>query len=282
MSKKDRLSKFEDLIIDLLKNSPDHKMTREQMISILRLESNNEIKRLDKSLNRLSNKNSIDRKDNYVLLPGDQKKRKKRSKSGPKTYEGKIDVSARGTGYVIVDELDQDVMVSSRDLGLALNDDIVQVQITGKDKRSGQPRGKLINIVERGKDFYVGTLREVTKGNYVIESDSQSVHTNFFVQPEHLNTAQDGDKVIFELVNWVHPKALPEANIKSVLGKSGSNDANILSILAENDMVAEFPKEVEDYAHQIPLEIPEEECSRRKDMREENVFTIDPADAKDF
>lgn len=282
MSKKDRLSKFEDLIIDLLKNSPDHKMTREQMISILRLESNNEIKRLDKSLNRLSNKNNIDRKDNYILLPQKRNKRKKRSNSGSKTYEGKIDVSARGTGYVIVEELDQDIMVSSRDLGMALNDDIVRVEITGKDKRSGQPRGKLVTVVERGKDFYVGTLREVTKGNYVIESDTQSVHTNFFVQPENLNTAQDGDKVIFELLNWVHPKALPEGKIKSVLGKSGSNDANILSILAENDMVAEFPKEVEDYAHQIPLNIPEEECTRRKDMRGENVFTIDPADAKDF
>ena len=283
MSKKDRLSKFEDLIIDLLKNSPDHKMTREQMISVLRLESNNEIKRLDKSLNRLSNKKHIDRKDNYVMLPQKRKARKKRSDSGgAKTYEGKIDISARGTGYVIVEELDQDVMVSSRDLGLALNDDIVKVKITGQDKRSGQPRGKLLDIVRRGKEFYVGTLREVTKGNFVIEADTQSVHTNFFVQPEHLNTAQDGDKVIFELVNWVHPKALPEANIKSVLGKSGSNDANILSILAENDMVAEFPKEVEDYAHQIPLEIPEEECKRRRDMREENIFTIDPADAKDF
>jgi exoribonuclease R len=143
MSKKDRLSKFEDLIIDLLKNSPDHKMTREQMISVLRLESNNEIKRLDKSLNRLSNKKLIDRKDNYVLLPEKRKARKKRSDSGPKTYEGKIDISARGTGYVIVEDLDQDVMISSRDLGLALNDDIVKVKITGQDKRSGQPRGDL-------------------------------------------------------------------------------------------------------------------------------------------
>jgi ribonuclease R len=97
-----------------------------------------------------------------------------------------------------------------------------------------------------------------------------------------LNGAEDGDKVTFKLHNWVHAKALPEARINTILGKSGSNDANILSILAENDMVAEFPKEVEEYAHQIPLEIPEEECTRRRDLRNENVFTIDPEDAKDF
>lgn len=282
MSKKQRLSKFEELIIDLIKNSPDNKLTREQMISVLRLESNNEIKKLDKSLNRLSNSNKISRKDNYVFL-GDTKKKSKSKDSGNNSiYEGKIDISVRGTGYVITEELEDDVMISSSDVGTALNDDVVKIRITGKNKRSGQPQGKILEIIKRGKDFYVGTLNKVSKENYVIEADAQSVHTNFFVLPEYLNGAQDGDKVIFELVNWVHPKALPEGKIKSVLGKSGSNDANILSILAENDMVAEFPKEVEEYAHQIPLEIPKEEGKRRRDLRGENVFTIDPEDAKDF
>ncbi|MGN8224092.1 ribonuclease R [Gracilimonas sp. BCB1] len=281
-SKKDRLSKFEDLVVDLLKNSPNGKLTREQIISVLRLESNNEIKRLDKSLSRLANRKTISRKDNYVFLGKDAKKKKKKSGNSSNIVEGKIDISVRGTGYVITDELDQDVMISSRDVGTALNDDRVRVKITGQKKGSGQPRGKILEILGRGKDFYVGTLSKVSKENFVIESDKKSVHTNFFVLPESVNGAQDGDKVIFELVNWVHPKALPEARIKSVLGKSGSNDANVLSILAENDMVAEFPKQVEEYANQIPTEIPEEECQRRRDLRDENVFTIDPDDAKDF
>lgn len=281
MSKKDRLSKFEDLVIDLIKNSPDHTLTREQIISVLRLESNNDIKKLDKALGRLSRSNKISRKDNYVFLGKVQKAKKNGSSRKPNIVEGKLDVSARGTGYVITDSLEQDVMVSSRDLGIALKDDIVRVKITGT-KKGGQPRGKLLDIVERGKDFYVGTLRKVSKENFIIESDQKSAHTNFFVLPENINTASDGEKVIFELVQWVHPKALPEARITSVLGKSGSNDANILSILAENDMVAEFPKEVEEYANQIPTEIPQEEIDRRRDMREENIFTIDPADAKDF
>lgn len=282
MSKKDRLSKFEELIIDLIKNSPDNKLTREQMISVLRLESNNEIKRLDKSLNRLSNQNSISRKDNYVFLNTRKKKNGKKNSNDSSILEGKIDISVRGTGYVITESLEQDVMISSRDVGTALNDDIVSIKITGSNKKSGQPKGKIIEILERGKDFYVGTLKKVSKENYIIEADPKSVHTNFFVLPDFINEAKDGDKVIFELENWVHAKALPEARIKSVLGKSGSNDANVLSILAENDMVAEFPKQVEDYAHNIPLEIPKEEFKRRRDMRSENVFTIDPADAKDF
>jgi ribonuclease R len=281
MSKTNRLSKFEDLILDLVKNSPDNKLTREQIISVLRLESKNDVKRLDKSLNRLANNNSINRKDNYVFL-NDSEKPKKKEDKGSDTYVGKIDISAHGTGYVITNELEDDIKISSRDLGTVLNDDIVRVKVSGSSKRNSQPSGKIIELVERGKDFYVGTLKKVSKENYIIESDNKSVHTNFFVLPDFLNGAEDGDKVTFKLHNWVHAKALPEARINTILGKSGSNDANILSILAENDMVAEFPKEVEEYAHQIPLEIPEEECTRRRDLRNENVFTIDPEDAKDF
>jgi ribonuclease R len=281
MSKKDRLQKFEDLVIDLIKNSPDHTLTREQIISVLRLESKNEIKKLDKALGRLSRHNKINRKDNYVFLGTVNKASKNGSSTNANIVVGKLDVSARGTGYVITESLEQDVMISSRDIGLALNDDIVRVKVTGANK-NGQPRGKIIDIVERGKEFYVGTLQKVSKENYVIETDQKSVYTNFFVLPENLNTATEGDKVIFELIQWVHPKALPEARITSVLGKSGSNDANILSILAENDMVAEFPPEVEEYANQIPIEIPENEIARRRDLRDENIFTIDPEDAKDF
>jgi ribonuclease R len=282
MSKTKRLSKFEELIIDLIKNSPDNKLTREQMISVLKLDSKNEIKRLDKSLNRLANTHKISRKDNYVFL-GEKKKSAKKTTSGNSSIlEGKIDISVRGTGYVITEDMEQDIMISSKDMGTVLNDDIVRVKITGKNKRSGQPQGKILEIVRRGKEFYVGRLNKVSKENFIIEADPKSVNTNFFVLPEFVNGAESGDKVIFELKNWVHPKALPEARITSVLGKSGSNDANVLSILAENDMVAEFPKEVEDYAHQIPMEIPKEEIARRRDIRDENVFTIDPADAKDF
>ena len=283
MSKNKRQTKFDELVVDLIRNSPENTLSREQIISVLRLNSDKEIKQLDKCLSRLANSNVISRKDHYIML-ADKKKGQSKSKSSKSSdiYEGRIDISVRGTGYVITDELEEDIMISSRDVGTALNDDRVKVKVTGSNKRSSQPRGKILEILSRGKDFYVGTLTEVSKDNYVIESDKKSVHTNFFVLPDFVNGAESGDKVIFELENWVHPKALPEARIKSVLGKSGSNDANILSILAENDMVAEFPKNVSEYADQIPTEIPEEECARRRDIRDENVFTIDPADAKDF
>ncbi|MDP3442058.1 MAG: VacB/RNase II family 3'-5' exoribonuclease, partial [Ignavibacteria bacterium] len=43
-----------------------------------------------------------------------------------------------------------------------------------------------------------------------------------------------------------------------------------------------FPKAVLKQANEIPLKIPDEEISKRIDLRDKNIFTIDPDDAKDF
>jgi ribonuclease R len=67
-----------------------------------------------------------------------------------------------------------------------------------------------------------------------------------------------------------------------VLGKKGTNNASILSILAENEMQAAFPPAVEEFANSVAVEIPEKEYRRRKDIRDWEIFTIDPYDAKDF
>lgn len=54
------------------------------------------------------------------------------------------------------------------------------------------------------------------------------------------------------------------------------------AILAEYELPYKFPVNVDKAAEKIPLEIPDEEIARRRDMRGVTTFTIDPADAKDF
>ena len=54
------------------------------------------------------------------------------------------------------------------------------------------------------------------------------------------------------------------------------------SILLEYDLPYEFPEEVENEAKNLSNEITEKEIARRRDMRGDLTFTIDPKDAKDF
>lgn len=278
MSRNSRASNLEEIVIDLIKSSPNKSLQRDVIANALAINSRKEYRKLDKIIGKLESKGVLSKNGEQVQLKEAGKKSKPKKSN---LVEGHIQLTPRGTGYVIVEDMEQDIMIPSHDTGLALPDDIVSVKLTGK-RNSGQPKGKIVEIKKRGKEFYVGTFKRTGDRTYLIEPDQKSAHVNFFVLKENINGAHNDDKVLFNLKNWTHQKALPEAVVTSILGKSGTNDANILSILAENELKSDFEKEVEDFVDRIPVEIPEEEFKRRKDMREDFVFTIDPADAKDF
>ncbi|MCG8374506.1 MAG: ribonuclease R [Balneolales bacterium] len=281
MTRNQRLTTMEEIIMDLVKNSPNGHLKSDTIEDVLQLGSKRDYKRFDKALNSLASKRLIAKDGGLIRLSkGGEKKKVPRNSRG--LMEGRIQITSRGTGFVLIEGMDEDVRISRRDVGTSLSDDLVQIRLQGTNKRTGQPQGKVVEVLERGKDFYVGTLKRTGVKTFLIEPDLKSAHVEFFVQPENVNGAKSDDKVTFELLKWVHPQALPEASVTSILGKKGSNEANILSILAENELRADFPPEVEAYAENIPLEIPKEEIKKRRDLRDETIFTIDPVDAKDF
>lgn len=273
--KKSRKETFENIILDILQNNPEAHLPFDVLQSILKVNSKKDNQRLKSAINSLYDRNLIEKRRGGAIQlssngQGDSKN----------TVVGKMDISRHGTGYLITEAFDEDVKVPSKHLGTTLQGDTVNVELLEKSR--GRRKGKVIEILERGQSIFVGTLKKQGKQNYLIEPDEKSAHTNFFILPDNIEDAQPGDKVVFELVDWVHPRSLPEANIVEILGKKGTNDASVLSILAENQIRAGFPDEVKDYAEQIDTDIPEKEIMRRRDMRDEVVFTIDPDTAEDF
>jgi len=276
--KKSKKETFEDIILDILQKNPNANLPFDVLQNILQVNSKKDNQRLKDAINSLYDRNLIvKRKGGAIQLSsngqdgGDNKN----------TVVGKMDISRRGTGYLITEAFDQDVRVPSKHLGTTLQNDVVKVELLGKGNK-GRREGKVIEILERGNSIFVGKLKKQGKQNYLIEPDEKSAHTDFFILPNNIGDAQPGEKVVFELVDWVHPRSLPEAKIVEVLGKEGTNDANVLSILAENQIKAGFPEEVKEYAEQIDTEITQKEIARRRDMRDDVVFTIDPDTAKDF
>ena len=271
MSRNDRLSSLEETLLQLLSIHPEKKIHQNELQETLEMYSKKEYKRLQKALTSLSNKQRVRIHQGWVRLNRDHS-----------VMEGRIEFNQRGTGFVIVEGLDEDLRVHASDAGLALAGDRVAVKVLKSKKQARNPKAKVVDVLERGSSFYVGTLRKTESDTYLIESDRKSANVDFFVKKEDLNGAQEGEKVTFNLENWVHRQALPQAKILSRLGKSGTNDANMLSILAENGLIADFPSQVEAEADAIPLTIEQSVIDQRIDFRNKTVFTIDPVDAKDF
>ena len=270
------LSSLESKIIELLKSYPDASIPIPLLIDALNLSKKKGNKQVNKAVNRLKQLGHI------RVSKGNLVKLNEAASSDKNIVEGKLDVTSHGDGYVIVEGRDQDIKISRRYMGTALNNDIVKVKLMGYHKKSSKPVGRIEDVVKRATTFFVGTLEEPSKNTYLIKSDQQSSRVDFFVDPDDLGGAKPGEKVTFKLIQWDDVRGYPQAKILQSLGDAGTNEANVLSILAEKQFQSSFPPEVEEFAANIPDKISPEEIERRRDMRDEVVMTIDPADAKDF
>jgi ribonuclease R len=284
---KKKLNELDNRILDFIKAQEGARVPFEVLSAALNMEKASDEKRLKKYIIRLVASRYLKRTQSGLLqIPEDQmelptKKPSKPAASVPNFESGLLQMNRYGIGFVRLPGMLEDVRIPQKYLGTALPGDMVEIQVFN---RRGQDRieGKINRIVDRGSRIFVGDLIKQGKNHYYIQPDPQSVPVEFFVKEENLNGAAHGDKVSFRLKQWEFKGGLPEAEVVESLGKSGTNDAEILAVLAGNQLKNTFTEEVERDAALIPKTISDDVISKRKDIRDWTVFTIDPFDAKDF
>jgi ribonuclease R len=201
-------------------------------------------------------------------------------KTSKNYYTGIADVTSRGQAYIIVDDLDDDIFINNKNLNHTLNGDTVEVYVF-KRKKGGKQEGEVTQIIERKRKEFVGVIKIQERFAFV-ECQDVKMYTDIFIPKENINNAKDGEKVLVEIESWPEKAGSPYGNVIKVLGKPGEHNTEIHSILAQYGLPYEFNKEVEEYANNIDTSINKEEIKKRRDMRGDLTFTIDPKDAKDF
>jgi ribonuclease R/exosome complex exonuclease DIS3/RRP44 len=197
-----------------------------------------------------------------------------------KYYIGTLDITSNGNGYFISDDFEKDIFIPSNNLGKGLQNDTVKAYIY-KRNRSNKLEADIIEIIDRDKTSFVGVLQMSKNFGFVL-CDNQKMYVDIFISKARVNGAEHGDKVQVKITDWPENSKNPFGKITQVLGKPGDHNTEIHSILLEYGLPYKFETEVEKDAGSLSLEITKEEISKRRDMRKDLTFTIDPKDAKDF
>ena len=119
--------------------------------------------------------------------------------SSSKAILGKIEIQPQGFAYVVSEEFDKPVLVSSRNLNHAMEGDKVKVQLFAIRKKQ-QVEGEVVEIVERAKSTFVGTISK--SNNYAFFIPSGKTGFDLFIPNEKLNGAKDGQKAIAKITEW--------------------------------------------------------------------------------
>lgn len=261
--------KLKNAILTIFHDQPERTYNYKQIADQLKIKDPETVKLVFVVLEELA--------ENETLQTVQRGKYKLKSRGGSIT--GIVDIQRQGFAYITSEEVEKPVLVSARNLNHAVDGDKVKVHLYAIHKKQ-QPEGEVVEILERAKSVFVGTISKSRNFSFFIPSGKTSF--DLFIPNEKLNGANDGQKVIARITEWPARAKNPFGEIIEVLGDAGNNNTEMHAILAEFDLPLRFPENVLKAAEKIPDLIPEEEIGRRRDMRGVTTFTIDPADAKDF
>jgi len=194
---------------------------------------------------------------------------------------GKFQGHQRGFGFVIADEERPDIFIPADNVNGAMNGDRVLAKILKEVNNGKKCEGEITRIIERSNKTIIGTYDDSKNFGFVV-ADDKRIAQDIFIPKAERNGAKTGQIVIAEITEWPEQRRNPEGRIIEILGNKGDQGIDILTIIKKHKLPEEFPPKVEAFAANIVEKIPEEEYSRRTDLRNLQMVTIDGEDAKDL
>ena len=257
---------MEEEIIKILKQE-EKALSVHEINDLLGLKTIDEFKTLLKILNELEDNLKIYRtkKENYMLFTNSHLK------------IGKMLANKKGFGFVDI-EGDEDVYIAEANMNGAIHGDKVIVEITSK--KGLDLEGRIVKIVDRKLKEMVGEFYYQKNVGHIRLDDSK-VNLEILIDDKHSLGAMDGHKVLVKVTSKIHDNTYKGEVIK-ILGHKNDPGVDILSIVNKYGINDVFPDEVMKEVEEIPNSVKKEELVGRKDLRGEEIFTIDGIDTKDI
>ncbi len=216
--------------------------------------------------------------ENYKIV----KNRKNRYRLiGENFVEGIYRKNQRGFGFVKIDDREDEIYIAKEDSLNALNGDRVLIEITEEQNKVKRAEGKIKKIIKHEKETVVGTFQESRNFGFVVPDD-KAFGTDIFISKGKFLNAKNNQKVVVKITKYPQKGKNAEGEIIEVLGSIDEAGVDMLSIIKEYDLPAEFPENVIEEAKKYGDKIDAKDIKNRIDCRQDVIFTIDGEDAKDL
>lgn len=258
---------MKDKILNILR-SENKAYTAFEIRDILGIYTTDETKVLLNVLNELEGELLIyhTNKDKYIAFEYSHLKK------------GKLDVSQKGYGFIIMENED-DIHIDKSHLNGAVDGDIVIAEVINK-KTGAKREGRILRIASRNYGIIVGEYTIIDNVPTVIPSDKK-FRRKIVLTKESTKDAVEGHIVALNVIKELDANTVL-AEIKVIIGHKNDVGVDIEAIVYKHMFSPKFPDEVLEELNDIPKCVSEEEIKGRRDLRSEVIFTIDGNDTKDI
>lgn len=215
---------------------------------------------------------------------------------------GKLSLSPRGFGFVLIDEVEhsreksdllqgasedsclgKEVFIPKSCLAGALHRDRVCVQITGKDHRGFE--GEVLRVISHSEQTLYGLLLESVKlsGEWFWKVHVPIMaEQKFFITADEKKDLSPGARVSLKRGLLGNSVLGTHLDLIEIAGHIDEPSQDLEFAIGEYGLSWEFPPATFEETRDLGTEVPQESMKGRKDLRNLTTCTIDPSTAKDF
>ena len=136
--------------------------------------------------------------------------------------------------------------------------------------------------LNRALPEFVGIFAQA-RGAGVVSPYDRNAPREILVAKSDFGDASPGDKVLVKLTKrTVLPAEAAEGRIIEIIAAADEPGGDVLAAVRRFGLSKDFPQKVEAEARRAGQSVSEADLAGRRDLRDERIFTIDGADAKDF
>lgn len=143
------------------------------------------------------------------------------------------------------------------------------------------PAARVLRVLDRAHDTVIGRYEVAEPFGVVVPEDSCITYDIFTMRADYPDVP-DGALVRVRIAQFPTRHTAATGVIEEVIGVADEADVGVDLIVARHKLETEFSQGAVDEARSATLDVDGALAGGYRDIRERYVFTIDPADAKDF
>lgn len=201
----------------------------------------------------------------------------------------------RAGGFGFVQAAEGEFFVPESALNGAFDGDLVEVApLSPRGGKAGsrtrdfdnskgfdKPAARVVRVLDRAHDTVVGRY-EVAEPFGVVVPEDPRIPYDIFTMREENPDIEDGSLVVVRICQFPTRRTAATGVIEQVLGRAGELASAIELIIARHKLETEFSQAALDEARSAVVDDAGALAEGYVDLRERLVFTVDPADARDF
>ena len=259
---------MKEKILTIINDKKYQPLTTTELGQALALESESELSTLQKELDQLVINDEIlmnKKKTRYISL------------ASAGLYRGIITIKNQNYGFIKSEEFAFDFYVSKYDFLNAMDkDEVLFSIIKTNDPVKNNSEARVIKILNRSLKYVVGELK-LKEDKYFLELEDSTINKRINI----INAGKAKASDIVRAIITKYEAEYCEADVIDIVGNKSDIGIDITQIAIQRGLSLQFPEDVLYQASHLEDDTVDE-ITKRRDLRDKLIFTIDGLDAKDL